>query len=148
MSGASKRANPSRESVGSICQIVLGLEMSKTTTTYWKPLAPDQRNRWTPIKGLEGVAEEITLSIDPVMGEYTRHTRFLPGADTSALAAKSHPYPEEIFIVSGRLYDHAFDRWLEAGEYASRPPGERHEPFKTDVGCVVLEVSFPNRVEG
>ena len=46
----------------------------------------------------------------------------------------------------GRLYDHAFDRWLEAGEYASRPPGEQHGPFKTDVGCVVLEVSFPNRV--
>ncbi len=27
-------------------------------------------------------------------------------------------------------------------------PGERHGPFKTDVGCVVLEVSFPNRVAG
>lgn len=36
--------------------------MSKTTTTYWNPLAPDQRARWTPINGLEGMAEEITLS--------------------------------------------------------------------------------------
>ena len=120
--------------------------MSKSTTTYWNPLAPDQRTRWTPIKGLEGMAEEITLSIDPVTGEYTRLTRFLPGADTSAFGGKTHAYPEEVFIVSGRLYDHAFDCWLEAGDYASRPPGERHGPFKTDVGCVVLEVSFPNRV--
>lgn len=122
--------------------------MSKSTTTYWNPLAPDQRTRWTPIKGLEGMAEEVTLSIDPVTGEYTRLTRFLQGADTSAFGGKSHAYPEEVFIVSGRLYDQAFDRWLEAGEYASRPPGERHGPFRTDVGCVVLEVSFPNRVAG
>lgn len=122
--------------------------MSKSTTTYWNPLAADQRSRWTPIKGLEGMTEEITLSIDPVTGEYTRLTRFLPGADTSSFGGKTHAYPEEIFIVSGRLYDHAFDRWLEAGDYASRPPGERHGPFKTDVGCVVLEVSFPNRVVG
>jgi len=38
--------------------------------------------------------------------------------------------------------------WLEAGHYASRPPGEFHGPFKTDIGCVILEVSFPNRVVG
>jgi hypothetical protein len=48
-------------------------------------------------------------------------------------------------IVSDRLYDGAFDLWLEAGHYASRPPGEVHGPFRTEVGCVVLEVSFPMR---
>lgn len=119
--------------------------MTKSTTAYWNPLGPENRDRWTQIKGLEGMAEELTLSIDPVAGEYTRLTRFLPGADTSPFGGKTHPYPEEIFIVSGRLYDNAFGLWLEAGHYASRPPGEIHGPFKTDVGCVVLEVSFPNR---
>ena len=64
----------------------------------------------------------------------------------SASGGKTHPYPEEVFIVSGRLYDEAFDLWLETGHYASRPPGELHGPFKTDVGCVVLEVSFPSRI--
>ena len=34
--------------------IFAGTGMSKSTTTYWNPLAPDQRTRWTPIKGLEG----------------------------------------------------------------------------------------------
>jgi hypothetical protein len=91
------------------------------------------------------VAEEVTLSIDPETEEYTRLTRFLPGADTRAFGGKSHDYPEEVFVVSGRLYDAAFDLWLEAGHYASRPPGELHGPFRTDDGCVVLEVSFPNR---
>ena len=120
--------------------------MSKTTSTYWNTLVSESRERWTPIQGLEGMAEELTLSIDQITGEYTRLTRFLPGADTSLTGSKSHPYPEEVFIVSGRLYDHAFGLWLETGHYASRPPGELHGPFTTDVGCVVLEVSFPNRI--
>ena len=120
--------------------------MTKSTATYWNTLAPENQQRWTPIEGLPGMVEELTLSIDPITGEYTRLTRFLAGADTSAFGGKSHPYPEEVFIVSGRLYDAAFDLWLEAGHYASRPPGELHGPFSTDVGCVVLEVSFPNRV--
>ncbi len=120
--------------------------MAKSTTTYWNPLSPDSRERWTPIPGLEGMAEELTLSIDPITGEYTRLTRFLPGANTTPFGGKAHDYPEEVFIVSGRLYDQAFELWLEAGHYASRPPGERHGPFKTDQGCVVLEVSFPQRI--
>jgi len=120
--------------------------MTKSITTYWNTLSPENRERWLPVKGLEAIAEELTLSIDPIVGEYTRLTRFLPGADTSAFGGKTHPYPEEVFIVSGRLYDQAFGLWLEAGHYASRPPGELHGPFKTDLGCVVLEVSFPNRV--
>jgi hypothetical protein len=119
--------------------------MAKSLATYWNALAPENTARWTPIRGLEGMAEELTLSIDPHTGEYTRLTRFHPGADTTPFGGKSHTYPEEVFVVSGRLYDTAFDLWLETGHYASRPPGEVHGPFKTDVGCVVLELSFPNR---
>jgi hypothetical protein len=119
--------------------------MAKTTEPYWNPLYPENEGRWSAIEGMADMAEELTLSIDPETGEYTRLTRFLPGADTTPFGEKSHDYPEEIFVVSGRLYDAAFDLWLEAGHYASRPPGEIHGPFKTDVGCVVLEISFPNR---
>jgi hypothetical protein len=119
--------------------------MPKTTATYWNTLASDSNGRWAPIRGLEGVAEELTLSTDEKTGEYTRLTRFHPGADTTRFGGKSHEYPEEVFIVSGRLYDQAFGIWLETGHYASRPPGEIHGPFKTDVGCVVLELSFPNK---
>jgi hypothetical protein len=121
------------------------MTMAKSTTTYWNALIPASRERWTPVTGLEGMAEEVTLSVDDGTGEYTRLTRFLPGADTSRFGGKTHPYPEEVFVVSGRLYDEAFDLWLEAGHYASRPPGELHGPFRTDVGCVVLELSFPGR---
>jgi len=121
--------------------------MSKTTIAYWNPLNPENADKWQSIAGLEGMAQELTLSLDPQTGEYTRLTRFSPGADTTPFGGKSHEYPEEIFIVSGRLYDQAFDLWLETGHYASRPPGEVHGPFKTDIGCVVLEISFPNQTE-
>ena len=55
--------------------------MAKSLATYWNPLAPESTGRWTAIRGLEGMAEELTLSIDPITGEYTRLTRFHPGAD-------------------------------------------------------------------
>lgn len=119
--------------------------MSKTTTSYWNALSEASRVLWTPVSGAESLAEELTLSIDEETGEYTRLTRFFPGADTRHLGGKSHEYPEEVFVVSGRLYDEAFDLWLEPGHYASRPPGEIHGPFRTEEGCVVLEISFPNR---
>lgn len=119
--------------------------MPKTTTPYWNVLSPDSRHLWKPVQGLQGIAEELTLSIDEETGEYTRLTRFHPGADTSAFGGKRHDYREEVFIVNGRLYDQAFNMWLETGHYSSRPPGESHGPFRTDIGCVVLELSFPNK---
>jgi len=122
--------------------------MAKSTSTYWTPLNSDHADKWQPVEGLEEMAEELTLSMDDESGEYTRLTRFFPGADTTPFGGKSHVYPEEIFIVSGRLYDAAFNMWLETGHYASRPPGEIHGPFKTEEGCVVLEVSFPNKTGG
>lgn len=119
--------------------------MPKTTATYWNPLLPQSRHRWSPIEGMEGVAEALTLAVDEITGDYTRLTRFLAGADTTSFGAQCHDYPEEIMILEGRLYDAAFDRWLEAGDYASRPPGEVHGPFRTESGCVVLEMSCPGQ---
>lgn len=119
--------------------------MTKSTKTYWNPLLPEHSHAWRPIEGLEGAAEELTLAIDEETGDYTRLTRFLPGADTSAFGSKSHDYPEEVFIIEGSLYDAAFDRTLCKGDYASRPPGEEHGPFRTEQGCLVLEISYPSQ---
>ncbi len=101
--------------------------------------------KWKEIDGMNGLAQECTLAIDEENGDYTRLTRFCAGADTTKFGAKSHNYPEEIMILEGHLFDAAFDQWLEVGDYASRPPHELHGPFKTDVGCVVLEVSYPSQ---
>jgi len=122
--------------------------MSKSTSTYWNPLAADQAHHWRWLEGLEGQVEELILSEDLATKEITRLTRFLSGADTAAFGSKAHAFPEEIFIISGRLFDQAFGIWLEAGHYASRPPGEVHGPFRSDEGCLVLDISFPQRGVG
>ena len=56
--------------------------MPKTTRTYWNPLSAEHQPDWQRIEGLEGIAKELTLAIDEETGDYTRLTRFAPGADT------------------------------------------------------------------
>jgi hypothetical protein len=119
--------------------------MSKSTATYWNVLAAANAGRWERVEGTGGMLEQLTLAVDDVTGDYTRLTRFKAGADTSAMGGKAHDYPEEVYIISGRLYDEAFDMWLEAGHYASRPPGEVHGPFICDRECLVLEISYPGQ---
>jgi hypothetical protein len=121
--------------------------MAKTTATYWNPLDPGQAKHWTPIEGTDGMMEQLTLAVDEATGNYTRLTRFKAGMNTEAFGPQVHDYPEEIFMVSGRLYDKAFDLWLETGHYASRPPGEMHGPFFAETDCVVLECSYPGQAQ-
>ena len=64
--------------------------MAKTTRTYWNPLTAEHRSAWQPVTGLTGMAEELTLAIDEKTGDYTRLTRFAPGADTTPFGGKSH----------------------------------------------------------
>lgn len=119
--------------------------MTKSISQYWNTLSSEHQLMWQSADGLDGMVENLTISIDQSNGDYTRLTRFKPGSDTSISGPKSHNYPEEIFIISGSLYDAAFDVWLKAGDYASRPPFESHGPFHTKDGCLVLEVSFPSK---
>lgn len=119
--------------------------MSKNTSTYWNVLAKQNAGKWQSIEGADGMLEQLTLAIDETTGDYTRLTRFKAGADTKKFGSKFHDYPEEIYIISGRLYDEAFDLWLEAGHFASRPPGEVHGPFICEEECLVLEVSHPSQ---
>jgi hypothetical protein len=34
-----------------------GIDMPKTTAPYWNALLPENGGKWTPVRGLEGVAE-------------------------------------------------------------------------------------------
>ncbi|NEP17532.1 MAG: hypothetical protein F6J97_11605 [Leptolyngbya sp. SIO4C1] len=118
--------------------------MAKTTTTYWNPLAIANSDKWETIAGTNGMIEQIFLAIDEATGDFTRLTRFKAGADTSDFGPQVHDFPEEIFILSGQMYDKAFERWLETGDYASRPPGEVHGPFIAKTDCLVLDCSYPS----
>jgi hypothetical protein len=122
-----------------------GDQMSKSTINYLNVLASSNQEKWTEIDGTNGTIDFLTLAMDEVSDDYTRLTRFKAGADTKSFGVKSHDYPEEIYIISGKLYDQAFDCWLEAGHYASRPPGEKHGPFSCSEECIVLEISYPSQ---
>jgi len=117
----------------------------KTTSTYWNPLTSNAGEPWEIVPGSDGNLRQLTLAEDPNTGDYTRLTWFKSGYSTAAFGAKSHTYPEEIFVVSGRLYDEAFACWLEPGHYASRPPGEVHGPFRAESDAIVLEISYPSQ---
>jgi hypothetical protein len=117
----------------------------KSTQTYWNPLDINNRGKWEDIEGSDGNLSQLTIAEDSETGDYTRLTKFRNGYSTKAFGAKSHNYPEEIFVVSGRLYDEAFDMWLEPGFYASRPPHEVHGPFVADGDVVILEMSYPSQ---
>ncbi|WP_045860804.1 cupin domain-containing protein [Teredinibacter purpureus] len=117
----------------------------KSTQTYWNPLDTSHSGQWKAVDGSNGNILELTIAEDPITGDYTRLTQFKNGYSTECFGAKSHDYPEEIFIVSGRVYDQAFEQWLETGTYASRPPGEVHGPFIADGDVLIMEMSFPSQ---
>jgi len=117
----------------------------KSVHTYWNPLDIQNSKQWEDIVGSDGNLQQLTLAQDFKTGDYTRLTKFKDGYSTKDFGVKSHPYPEEIFVVSGRLYDEAFGIWLEQGHYASRPPYEEHGPFIADGDVIILEISYPNQ---
>ncbi|GEM74898.1 cupin domain-containing protein [Vibrio sagamiensis] len=117
----------------------------KSTQKYWNPLDLFNNQKWEIIDGTKGNLAQITLAKDHINGDYTRLTRFKDGYHTKAFGGRSHVYPEEIFVVSGRLYDEAYNMWLEPGYYASRPPGEVHGPFLADGEVIILEISYPSQ---
>jgi hypothetical protein len=79
------------------------------------------------------------------VGNRTRLLRFEPGVYTTKPFV--HDYWEEVYLVSGDLIV-GNDEQGEGGEgfapntYACRPPGAYHGPFKSEGGCVLLEIHY------
>ncbi|VVE03120.1 cupin [Pandoraea eparura] len=78
-------------------------------------------------------------------GSRTRLLRFAPGIYTQAPFV--HTYWEEVYLVAGDLTV-GNDAQGEGGEafapntYACRPPGAFHGPFKSNGGCLLLEIHY------
>jgi hypothetical protein len=76
-------------------------------------------------------------------GFRTRHLRFEPGVYTTAPFV--HDYWEEVYLISGDLIvgnDENGNGGVRFGPstYACRPPGTPHGPFKSENGCLLLEI--------
>ncbi|KAF2730426.1 cupin 2 domain-containing protein [Polyplosphaeria fusca] len=76
------------------------------------------------------------LSSDPDTGDKTVLLTHEPGSAWGDPVCQ-HEYWEEVYIISGRIYDKGLEKWFGAGEYCCRPPGMRHGPFEADgeEGC-------------
>ena len=78
-------------------------------------------------------------------GTRTRLLRFEPGVFTTAPFV--HTYWEEVYLIEGDLIvgsdeNGAGGESFEPHTYACRPPGAHHGPFKSEGGCLLLEIHF------
>lgn len=98
---------------------------------------------WTPAIGSPGVHEKV-LSHGPG-AILTRLARWDPGLDTSASGVIRHDYVEEVLLLEGELTDLTLGRTFRTGEYACRPVGMPHGPYRTRTGCTMLDVRYPDQ---
>jgi hypothetical protein len=109
----------------------------------------DLESGWETLPGYpDGIRQKIlagALDEDGKRGTRTRLLRFEPGVFTTAPFV--HDYWEEVYLVSGDLTvgndadgngGESFDR----PTYACRPPGAYHGPFKSENGCLLLEIHY------
>jgi hypothetical protein len=102
----------------------------------------------TPAGYPEGIKQQILAgSIDEKnkTGSRTRHLRFDPGVYTTAPFV--HDYWEEVYLISGDLTvgndaNGKGGTSFKPGTYACRPPGAYHGPFKSENGCMLLEIHY------
>ena len=95
-----------------------------------------------------GIEQQIlagSLDEQARTGFRTRHLRFKPGVYTTKPFV--HEYWEEVYLVSGDLIvgsdanGHGGQKF-GPNTYACRPPGMFHGPFKSDTGCLLLELHY------
>lgn len=102
----------------------------------------------TPPGYPDGIKQKILASdIDETgkSGSRTRLLRFDPGTYTTEPFI--HDHWEEVYLMSGDLTV-GNDKQGKGGEsftaptYACRPPGAYHGPFKSEKGCMLLEIHY------
>ncbi|MGY2258568.1 hypothetical protein [Pseudomonas sp. SDO55104_S430] len=109
----------------------------------------DMQDGWETPPGYPDGIEQLILSgsLDEPgkTGTRTRLLRFHSGIYTTKPFV--HDYWEEVYLVSGDLTV-GNDEQGQGGEafqphtYACRPPGAFHGPFKSEGGCVLLEIHY------
>lgn len=109
----------------------------------------DMASGWeTPPGYPAGIKQKIIAgALDEVgkKGNRTRLLSFEPGVYTTSPFV--HEYWEEVFLLSGDLIvgndeQGAGGEKFEGATYACRPPGAYHGPFKSEKGCLLLEIHY------
>ena len=110
---------------------------------------PDMTQGWaTPPGYPPGIQQKILagqLDETAKRGSQTRFLRFEPGVFTTKPFV--HDYWEEVYLISGDLIvgndeNGQHGERFQPNTYACRPPGVYHGPFKSETGCLLLEVQY------
>ena len=96
-------------------------------------------------KGIEQKILSGALDEQAKRGSRTRFLRFQPGVFTTKPFV--HDYWEEVYLVSGDLVVGNDEQGkngvrFQPNTYACRPPGVHHGPFKSETGCLLLEIHY------
>lgn len=98
---------------------------------------------YTPTEPLLDGLEEKIIAASGKPGIVTRLLRFAPGIDTTPNGTLAHDFWEEVYILEGEMTDLRLNQTFVAGDYACRPPGMDHGPWKAgDSGCLTFEVRY------
>jgi hypothetical protein len=97
---------------------------------------------WQP----DGAVLEKVLSRGTDGITLTRLARWPRGLDTSEDGVIRHTYHEEVYLLDGYLTDLTLGQTFGPDCYTSRRPGMPHGPYRTDTGCVLLEIRTPGTV--
>lgn len=109
----------------------------------------DLETGFTPVPGYPpGFAEKIMAgSLDEKKGQGSRTRLLRIDPNCYSTAPFIHGYWEEVYLLSGDLIV-GNDKHGRGGEkftgptYACRPPGVYHGPFKSERGCLLLEMHY------
>lgn len=111
--------------------------------------ALDMNGGWHVPPGYpEGIEQKIlagSLDEENRQGSRTRLLRFAPGVFTTRPFI--HDHWEEVYLIDGDLIvgnDANGDggKSFAPNTYACRPPGVYHGPFKSERGCVLIEMHY------
>jgi hypothetical protein len=111
--------------------------------------AVDLDSGWETPQGYPaGIQQKVlagALDEEARRGTRTRLLRFEPGVFTTAPFV--HEYWEEVYLVSGDLVVGNDEKGRGGTAFAPhtydcRPPGAAHGPFKSEGGCLLLEIHY------
>ena len=95
--------------------------------------------------GIEMKMLSGSLDEDKKTGVRTRLIRFLPGSFNTEVFV--HDYWEEVYMIRGSItlgndLLGNIKTTTQSPAYACRPPGTNHGPFRSDEGCMFLEIQY------
>ena len=111
--------------------------------------AVDLESGWETPPGYPiGIQQKVlagALDEEAMRGTRTRLLRFDAGVFTTVPFV--HTYWEEVYLISGDLIvgndEHGRGGTAFAPHtYACRPPGAAHGPFRSEGGCLLLEIHY------